>query len=66
LKGRKRVAKLKRRKSKARTATKLSHGQTVDVYVGRRWVAGSFEKVIGRIDFLRPWGSRYRLLDTPA
>ncbi len=36
------MAKPKQRKSKARTAIKLRQGQTVDVYIGRRWLAGWF------------------------
>jgi hypothetical protein len=41
-KGSKPVAKPRQRKSKARTATGLRHGKTVDVYIGKRWVAGWF------------------------
>jgi len=36
------VAKPRQRKSKARTATRLRHGRTVDIYIGRRWPEGWF------------------------
>jgi len=39
---RKSVAKPRQRKSKARTATRVRHGRTVDIYIGRRWLAGWF------------------------
>lgn len=36
------MTKPRQRKSKASTATRLKHGQPVDVYIARRWVAGWF------------------------
>jgi hypothetical protein len=39
---RKSMAKPRQRKSKARMTIRLRHGSTVDIYLGRRWVAGWF------------------------